>query len=343
MDSYSQPKVGSAIEIKTKANTVKADMRKLIPAQLAFWPDNQRAVANELARSALFLCRDPREKRQFFDNESLYVLGEGAITYKGEELRERDEDIWISLTHLAREMSAGKMVVTVSSSDICKQNNWRQDQRYYNEIFLSIQRMKGGVIGVYSKRLAKALKYEKAIQANASDAELARLHDELTKIEARLAEGHEIHDDELGGMMMSLIHGDPTFTGAKGLKNNIPQGNLQWEIVLDKKMVSLFAKPFLTLVDNEIRQELTATGKRLHTYFSSHQKPYPVKLRNLEKMVGMNFGALNALKANINKHLEQLRDLGAIYDFSYKKSADDTDWLVTVNRFPPQKESVSSK
>ena len=169
MDSYSQPKANSAIEIKTKANTVKADMRKLVPAQLAFWPDNQRAVANELARSALFLCRDNRKKREFFDNESLYVLGEGAITYKGEELRERDEDIWISLTHLAREMSAGKMVVTVSSSDICKQNNWRQDQRYYDEIFKSIQRMKGGVIGVYSKRLAKALKYEKAIQANASD------------------------------------------------------------------------------------------------------------------------------------------------------------------------------
>jgi len=312
-------------------------MRTLVPSQLAFWPENQRAVANELARAALFLCRDNRKKREFFDNESLYVLGEGAITYKGEELRERDEDIWMSLTHCAREMSAGKLIVSVSSSDICKQNEWRQDQRYYDEIFKSIQRMKGGVIGVYSKRLAKALKYEKALQAKASDSELARLHDELRSAEERIAEGHEIHDDELGGMMMSLISGDPTFTGAKSLKNNIPQGNLQWEIVLDKKIVSLFAKPFLTLVDNQIRQALSGTGKRLHTYFSSHQKPYPVKLRNLEKMLGLNFGQLNALKSNITSHLKQMQEEGAIYDYSFKKTVDDTDWLVTVNRYPPNK------
>lgn len=334
MESYS-PKVSSAVEIKTKANTVKADMKRLVPAQLAFWPDNQRAVANELARSALFLCRDNRKKREFFDNASLYVLGEGAITYKGEELRERDEDIWITLSHFARDMSAGKLVVSVSSSDICKQNNWRQDQRYYDEIFKSIQRMKGGVIGVYSKRLAKALKYEKALQGNATDSELARLHDELRKTEERIAEGHEVHDDELGGMMMSLINGDPTFTGAKGLKDNIPQGNLQWEIVLDRKMVSLFAKPFLTLVDNETRQALTGTGKRLHTYFSSHQKPYPVLLQSLAQMLGLNFAEPRALKANITSHLKQMRDLGAIHDFSFKKSADGKDWLVKVERHPP--------
>lgn len=319
---------------KMKIRSAEAALRKYIPEQLTFWPEDRRAIANEIARSALFQCRDNRKPRIYFDNTSLFMLGEGALTYKGEELRTRDEDLFVTLAHRARDLLSGKMVVHMTNSDICKMNGWRQDQRYYNDIFLSIQRMKGGVITVFSRRLAKALKCQHALDAGASSEEMARLHDELVEFEN--SAGAELPLDQKGGevagMMLSLVSGEPMFTGATSVKNGVPQGNLSWEITLDKKLVSLFAKPYLTLVDFKARQALTSTGKRLQAYFLSHKQPHPVKLRSLEKMLGLNFNDLGALKFNLTAQFEDLKTQRVIAAFEFAKSGDGTDWLVTVKR-----------
>lgn len=328
---------------KVKARTAAGEVRKYVPEQLAFWPEDRRAIANELARSSLFQCGDNRRAREFFSNTPLYVLGQGAVHYTGEELRSKDEDLFLTLAHCARDLPSGKMLVKVSSSDICKMNNWRQDQRYYKDIFQSIQRMKGGVITVFSKRLAKALKCRRAIEAGASDAELQRLHDELEEFEkqqdALVPAGPD--DDEMAGMMMNLISGDPVFTGFKKVIDGIPQGNLNWEITLDKNMVSLFAKPFLTYVDLEARQELSATGKRLQAYFLSHKDPHPVLLRSLEKMLVLHYKDLKKLKFKITEELDALKTHGVIHDYKFERSADGTDWKVKVHRHP--QEGANSK
>lgn len=322
------------VSSKMKVRSAEASVRKYVPEQLSFWPEDRRAIANELARSALFQCRDNRKPRKFFDNENLFILGEGAITYKGEELRTKDEDIFVTFAHQARDLPSGKMIVKITSSNICKMNNWRQDQRYYDDIFLSIQRMKGGVVTVFSRRLAKAIKCQEAVDAGASNAELERLHDELAKFERSESSGMSLEEkgEEIAGMMLTLISGEPTFTGATSIKNRIPQGNLSWEITLDKKLVSLFAKPYLTLVDSKTRQVLTGTGKRLQAYFLSHKKPYGVKLRSLEKMLALNFGDLSALKFYLTQQLDDLKKHQVIQDYSYTKSADGEDWVVTVVR-----------
>lgn len=329
---------------KVKVQTAKAQIRKYVPEQLSFWAEDRRAIANELARSALFQCRDNRKPRVYFDNAPLFMLGEGALTYKGEELRSKDEDLFVTLAHRARDLPSGKMIVRLTNSDICKMNDWRQDQRYYNDIFLSVQRMKGGVITVFSRRLAKALKCQRALDAGASEGELARLHDELAAFEnsASAIVPLEQKGEEVAGMMLSLIGGEPTFTGSKSIKSGIPQGNLSWEITLDKKLVSLFAKPYLTLVDFKARQALTATGKRLQAYFLSHKNPHPVKLRSLEKMLGLNFSDLSALKFNLVAQFEDLKAHRVIANYEITRSADGTDWLVTVTRNATAPESEPS-
>lgn len=321
---------------KMKLRAAEAEVRRYVPLQLAFWPDERRAIANELARSALFNCRDSRKPRQYFENTPLFMLGEGAITYRGEELRTQDEDIFITLAHCARDRASGKMLVNVTSSDICKMNGWRQDQRYYDAIFLSIQRLKGGVITVFSRRLAKAIKCQRAIDNGASEAELTRLYDELKACEddafKETDQKARAEVGDIGGMMLSLVGGEPVFSGAKSLKNNIPQGNLTWEISLDKNLVSLFAKPYLTLVDFTARSQLSATGKRLQSYLCSHKEPYPVKLRSLEKMLGLSFGDISALKFYVNEQLEELQRLKIISQFEFQRAADEKDWLVSVTR-----------
>lgn len=329
----------NAINNKLKARTAEAAIRKFVPEQLQFWPDDRRAIANELARSALFQCRNDKEPREYLDNIELFVLGEGAMTYKGEELRTRDEDLFVTFAHCARDMPSGKMIVRLTSSEICRINGWRQAQPYYKLIFESIQRMKGGVITVFSKRLAKALKCQRALDAGASDEELAKLYDELEAFEdaEKSLLTMEEKGEEVGGIMVSLISGDPTFTGGTSLKNGIPQGNLAWEITLDKKLVSLFAQPYRTLVDFETRKDLTGTGKRLQAYYMSHKKPHDVKLRNLERMLGRQNQSLAALKFQIGAELKMLQEKGDIVDFSFKKSADGTDWLVSVTREKTEK------
>ena len=335
----------NAMNNKLKARTAEAAIRKFVPEQLQFWPDDRRAIANELARSALFQCRNDKEPREYLDNVELFVLGEGAMTYKGEELRTRDEDLFVTFAHCARDMPSGKMIVRITSSEICRMNGWRQAQPYYKIIFESIQRMKGGVITVFSKRLAKALKCQRALDAGASEEELAKLYDELESFECAekslltMAEKSE----EVGGIMVSLISGDPTFTGSSGIKDGIPQGNLSWELTLDKKLVSLFAQPYRTLVDFETRKELSGTGKRLQAYYLSHKKPHDVKLRSLEKMLGRQNQSLAALKFQITAELRVLQEKGDIFEFSFKKSADGTDWLVSVVRERPEPKKDSPK
>jgi len=331
---------------RVKSRTGAGEVRKYVPMQMSFWSDDRRAIANELARSALFQCADNRKPRRYFDNVQLFMLGEGALTYKGEELRSKDEDLFISLAHCARDMPSGQMVVKVTSSTICKMNGWPQDQRYYDDIFSSVQRMKGGVITVFSRRLAKALKCQRALENGASDAELERLHDELAAFEQNVAANLPLDKDgdEIAGMMMSLISGDPTFTGAKSVKKGIPQGNLQWEITLDKKLVSLFAKPYLTFLDLAARKELSSTGKRLQGYFLSHRDPHPVLLKkSLAELLGLNYKELKTLKFKIGVELEHLKALGVIADYSFKKSADETDWLVKVERNPPNSNGTQNE
>lgn len=327
-------KKAAAVLAMAKSRTGAAEVRKYVPAQMTFWPEDRRAIANELARSALFQCGDNRKPRQYFDNVELFMLGEGAITYKGEELRSRDEDMFITLAHCARELPSGQMLVKVTSSMICKLNDWPQDQRYYNDIYSSIQRMKGGVITVFSRRLAKALKCQRALENGASEAELERLHDELAAFEKSVAADLPLDKDgdEIAGMMLSLISGDPVFTGAKSIKKGIPQGSLSWEIGLDKKLVSLFAQPYLTFMDRKARKELSGTGKRLQAYFLSHRDPYPVLLRSLEKFLGMNYKELKTLKYKITEELESLKNENVLEDYTFTKSADGSDWKVKVKR-----------
>jgi hypothetical protein len=326
--------VSNAREKKLKATTASRQAAALVPLQMAFWSDERRAVSNELARSAIWSRRDIRTKRAYYDNIGLFMLGEGSVTYKGEELRTNDEDIFVSLAHFSRDLPSGKLIVRTTSSDICKLNGWRQSQHYYDQIFLSIQRMKGGVITVFSRRIAQAIKCQRALADGASDETLARLYDELNAVEkAALASNGQVSGDaEMGGMMLNLIAGEPTMTGAKGLKKNIPQGNLQWEIHLDKNLVTLFAKPYLTIIEARARAQLADAGKGLQAYFASHREPYPVKLRSLEKLLSLNIKDLSALKQNIKGHLETMKRIGVIEDFSFSRSADKSDWLVSVTR-----------
>jgi hypothetical protein len=78
--------------------------------RLPFWPESQRSAPNEIVRSALFNARNRKQPRQYLSNADIYVVGDGKITYTGEELRQDDETVWLHLIHLARNVPAGELI-----------------------------------------------------------------------------------------------------------------------------------------------------------------------------------------------------------------------------------------
>jgi hypothetical protein len=311
--------------------TAAASMRKYTPVQLAFWPDERRAIANELARCALFRCGSTRKPRQQFDNHSLFVLGSGKVTYTGEELRSLDEDLFMALAHAARRMSVDCLTVKLSNAQICKLTGRHQSQVYYNEIFRSIQRMRGGTITVFSARLTKALACEKAREEGAAPEVLYRLFAELAEFERREALKLLTPNDKITGVMMSLIEGDPVFTNVGTIVDNIPQGNLQWEIMLNKKLVMLFAEAYLTHIDFEARKELSPGARRLQSYFSSHRNPNDVLVSSLAQYVGLELSSREEVRT-IQRYLDELVKVGILETGVIVPAARKGSKLVQVTR-----------
>jgi hypothetical protein len=304
----------------TKANSAKNEMLRLAPVQIPFWHPDMRAIANELTHCALFSCRDKRKPRLYYSNAPLYVLGQDAtVTYTGEELRANDEDVWLTLAHQAREQRAGDIIVRVSSSTICKLIGWQTKQYYYTEIFKSIQRLKGATLTIMSRRLTKSRAYEQARQRGASQEELARLYDDLQAY----SRGEIVPDSvEVSGLMMSMVGDKVRFSGGGKVVDDIPQGDLMWEVPLGAEMVSLFAKPYLTLIPLETRRKLSPAARRIHAYYMSHAKPHAVLVSSLAGLIGLD-SELKEQKRIIRKCLDELVEHHALEKAEMEEGVGD--------------------
>lgn len=323
----SKPPVTDRIQQRIAANS----LHKYTPIQLAFWSGEKRAVANELARCALFLCGSTRKPRRHYDNEKLFSLGSGTVTYSGEELRSLDEDVFLALAHAARSMPSEDMVVKLSNAQICKLTGRFQSQRYYNDIYKSIQRLKGGVITVYSARLTKALACERAREEGAAPEVLARLYAELAEFERREELNLPSPQDKLTGLMMNLIEGETEFTNGAPAVDEIPQGNLEWTIKLNKKLVTLFAESYLTLVDFEVRKLLSPGARRLQAYFCSHRQPNDVLVISLAELLGLELSK-GELNRTMQRYLDELVAAKVLATGELVDSAKKGEKLARVTR-----------
>lgn len=290
-----------------KARTAQTVMDRLAPPQMAVWSEQSRAIANELTRSSLFSCRDVRSPRDYYKDKALFVLSKGTtVTYTGEELRARDEDIWLAIVHASRDLPLDNLVIKITNSEICKLNDWPSKQPYYTEIYKSIQRLVATNLTVHSRRLAKARACEEARLAGASDEELTRLYDELAAFDR-----NEVPDDgKVATLMLSMIQ-SASSDGEKGEIDNIPQGNLKWTLTLDKAMVVLFARPYLTLIPQEARAKLSFGARRLLAYYLGHADPNDVKISSLVKLLNLDYelSEQEQQKAQRRMVLERLNEL----------------------------------
>lgn len=122
------------------------------PKYLPNWPESHRALPNEILRSALFNCRNRNQPRMFMKEVEIAVIGDGKVIYRGEELRQDDELVWMHLMHLIKRSPLGECVEFTPYSFI-KALGWPIKGQNYERLRNSLSRMQATAMRIQSKRL----------------------------------------------------------------------------------------------------------------------------------------------------------------------------------------------
>jgi hypothetical protein len=122
------------------------------PKYLPEWPDGQRAMPNEILRSALFNCRNRNLPRVFMKEAEIAVIGDGEVIYRGEELRQDDELVWMHLMHLIKMLPLEECVDFTPYSFI-KALGWPIKGQNYERLRTCLSRMQATAVRIQSRRL----------------------------------------------------------------------------------------------------------------------------------------------------------------------------------------------
>ncbi|NVN92112.1 MAG: replication initiator protein A [Desulfuromonadales bacterium] len=109
-------------------------------------------MPNEIFRSALFNCRNRNQPRQYMKDAEIAVIGDGQIVYRGEELRQDDELVWLHLVHLLKKSPLGECVEFTPYSFI-RALGWPVKGQSYERLRICLSRMQATAIRIQSKRL----------------------------------------------------------------------------------------------------------------------------------------------------------------------------------------------
>lgn len=122
------------------------------PKFLPEWPEVQRAMPNEILRSALFNCRNRNIPRMSMKEAEIAVIGDGQVFYRGEELRQDDELVWMHLMHLIKKTALGECVEFTPYSFI-KALGWPIKGQNYDRLRTCLSRMQATALRIQSRRL----------------------------------------------------------------------------------------------------------------------------------------------------------------------------------------------
>lgn len=153
--------------------------------QLTLWVDAVRGAPNEIVRSALFTAKNRKQPREDLKRAVVAVVGEGQITYTGEELRQDDETVWLQLIHLARENGLSTAFQFTPYS-FCKAINWAINGQSFDRLDKCMTRLQATSLKIASQRLGDEVSLSmlpgyKAKRRKDGDGGLwtVRMHDEL--------------------------------------------------------------------------------------------------------------------------------------------------------------------
>lgn len=106
---------------------------------LPFWPDNVRAIPNDVARSAIFTVRSFRQKRIAYRDAPVFSVSSNVrLTFTGVELRAADDElVWQQLLHYARNFGPDNWI-EFTASQMCRDLGWPLNATYRQRVRQSI-------------------------------------------------------------------------------------------------------------------------------------------------------------------------------------------------------------
>lgn len=144
MNEYNSKRLPSAAGSRNQIDNVAA-------TQLPLWHDRVRGLPNPMARSALFTVGNKTEPRLFYKTHKMIQTISGfSISYKGEELRQDDEDVFLQLAHLARNHPLGERVEFTAYSFL-KELNWSKSSEGYDRLKETLDRLQGTGLRITSQ------------------------------------------------------------------------------------------------------------------------------------------------------------------------------------------------
>ncbi|WP_257825096.1 plasmid replication initiator TrfA [Burkholderia glumae] len=132
----------------------KADEEADTQLSFPFWPEQFRALPNEIFRSALFNARNKKQAREYMKEREIVVIGPGRVTYTGEELRQDDETVWLQLIQLAKTQPSGCLIQFTAGSFV-KAIGWPHKKDSYTRLRACLSRMQATSLQVVAKRLGE--------------------------------------------------------------------------------------------------------------------------------------------------------------------------------------------
>ena len=158
MHDASHPQIAGSLRFDSKASDISETFGQILaslasmPKYLPDWPEGQRAMPNEILRSALFNCRNRKQPRMFMKDTEIALIGDGQVIYRGEELRQDDELVWLHLMHLMKKLPLGECVEFTPYSFV-KAVGWPMKGQSYERLRICLSRMQATAIRIQSKRL----------------------------------------------------------------------------------------------------------------------------------------------------------------------------------------------
>lgn len=245
--------------------------------QLNFWPDDVRAMPNDLARSSLFNVRKNSIERTFIENKPLVTLGTTQITYTGHELRQEDQAVWMELCKVAKHTPLGNWCSFVRKQmleDLKWGTSGGKTASPYKRLEASVRRLKATAIHIQSPRIKEYL-------SGARDWDEGFIDDEDPS-------------KETGGIVVSLI-------------DKLEHSGGTWRFKIDPAVMSLFVNDYYGYIEPDIYQQTTLLGKWLYSQYSSHKVPWPIPIDTLHEM-SASTGTIKAFKNSLRKACASLSE-----------------------------------
>lgn len=118
-----------------------------LDAQIPLWPEPLRGLPNSLARSSLFAAKMGDKDRKYIKSSKIASLSNITMTYKGEELFQDDQSVFMGLVHMCRQTPAGA-VVEFTAHGLLKELGWGTNSISYQRLRDSITRLTATAINV---------------------------------------------------------------------------------------------------------------------------------------------------------------------------------------------------